>query len=486
MEALGAGSAGPGKSWVLLMDPFIQIAVEHQRCSNPEHPFFQKWGDSQGWALHLRRTSPMLDETIGRSLKLFPKIDPNAVWSQSTLEWKFTSGYRYKFGHCKDPDDWMAYQSKQYTHIGYDELVQFTEEQYNQINSRLRCADPVLGGDRDKRLPGMLRIRSMSNPMMQSEGMEGVALHDRLWVRRKFVDPDPNGNRTFVSWIDVNGERERWDWIYLPARLSDNPNKNFVRVYTKNLKSMPAHMQAALLDGNWYVTANSYFGDVWNERIHVVKPFRLPTDWPIFRSMDWGFKAPGCVHWWTIDKDENLFCIREYTFRGKPAREVAKRIREIEEDMGFWDRKKRKSAIHGVADTQLWEKRGEGGLSKAEEMLEEGVNWYPADKRSRDRNAERIHARLGDAPPGETPGLVIFNTCTDLIRTLPALQTAAGNPESPADGGEDHWLDSLFYAGAYASRGRGGVGRRRQEDEYDDESTVQKSKRGRWGYGATL
>lgn len=484
MEALGAGSAGPGKSWVLKMDPFIQIAVEFQRCANPEHPFHQKWGDSQGWALHLRRTSPMLDETIGRALKLFPQIDPNAKWSQSDLEWVFSSGYRYKFGHCKDPDDWMAYQSKQYTHIAYDELVQFTEEQYNQINSRLRCADPVLGGNPKLRLPGMLRIRAMSNPMMQSEHMEGVALHDRLWVRRRFVDPDPNGNHTFFKMVDVgDGDMERWDWIYLPARLTDNPNKNFVRNYTKNLRSMPAYMQAALLDGNWYVTANSYFADVWNERRHIVAPFRLPSDWPVFRSMDWGYKSPGCVHWWAMDPDGNLFCIREYTFRGKTASQVATRVSEIEDDLHLWDKKKNKSLCHGVADTQLWERRGGTGMSMAEEFQQKGVMWYPADKKSRDRNYQRIHNRLGDAPPGETPGLVIFSKCHDLIRTLPALQTAHGNPESPADGGEDHWLDSASYACAFASHGRSGLGKRKQDDDYDDEPAVERKKRGAWGYG---
>jgi hypothetical protein len=486
MEALGAGAAGPGKSMVLLMDPMTQIAVEHQRCADPAHPYHQKWGDSQGWALHLRRTSPMLDETIARSLKIFPQVDPNAEWRQTNLEWIFTSGYRYKFGHCKDPDDWMAFQSKQFTEILYDELVQFTEEQYDQINTRLRCSDPVLGGSRELGLPGMLRIRSMSNPVMQSEHMEGVAAHDRLWVRRRFVDPDPNGKHTFYRTVEVDGVSERWDWIYLPAKLTDNPDRNFVRNYTKNLQSAKPHIRAALLDGNWYVTANSYFGDVWNERIHLAKPFRLPADWPVFRSMDWGYKSFGCCHWWTMDPDENLFCMREYTFRGKTAREVAVRIREIEEDMKLWDKRKRRSGIHGVADTQLWEKRGEGGKSKAEEMQEEGVIWYPADKRSRDRNYERIHGRLGDAPAGETPGLVIFSTCHDLIRTLPALQTDQGNPESPMDGGEDHWLDSASYACAYASHGRSGLGRRKQEDEYDDEPKVERARRGRWGYGQTL
>ncbi len=490
-EALGAGSAGPGKSMCLLMDPFTQIAIEHQRCANPDHPFPLKWGMSKGRALHLRRTSNMLDETIDRSLEMFRQVDPNADWRQSDLLWKFSSGYQVRFGHCKDPDDWGAYQSKSFTHIAFDELVQFTEEQYDQISTRLRSSDPVLGGSREHNLPGMLRIRSMSNPVMDSKGMEGVAAFDRLWVRKRFVDPNPLGKHTFFREVEIEGKKERWDWIYLPAKLTDNPDKNFVRNYTLNLATKKAHIRQALLEGDWYVTANSFFADVWDPKRNIIQPFKVPKDWPVFRSMDWGYKQPGCVHWWALDRDENLICIKEYTFQGKEAPDVARRVQEIEIEMGLWDKKKRKSGISGVADTQLWERRGDVGKSKAEEFAAKGVQWFPAEKvgtdRGRARNAERIHQRMGDAPPGELPGLAIFNDCTNLIRTLPALQCEPGNPDSPLDGGEDHWIDSMFYAGAFASYGKAGVGRRRHEDEDDDKrEDVKVEVRGHrsWGYGS--
>lgn len=475
----------------LLMDPFTQISVEYQRCVNPDHPFPLKWGQSKGRAIHLRRTSNMLDETIDRAYEIFPQIDPNAEPRESGMFWKFSSGYQFRFGHCKDPRDWDQYQSKSFTHIAFDELVQFTEEQYDQIVTRLRSSDPVLGGSREHKMPGMLRVRSMSNPVMDSAGMEGVAAYDRLWVRRRFVDPAPTGERTFVRYVEVDGEKLRWDWVYLPARLTDNPDKNFVRNYMLNLATKKPHIRAALLDGDWYVTAFSYFGDVWDAKRHVIDPFKIPKDWPVFRSMDWGYKTHGCVHWWALDRDGNLICIREHTFMGKYAPDVARDIKDIEEQLGFWDKKKRKSGISGVADTQLWERRGDVGKSKAEEMQKVGVMWFPAEKvgtdRGRMRNAQRIHQRLKDAPLGELPGLAIFNTCTDLIRTLPALQGDVDNPDQPMDGPDDHWIDSMFYAGAFASYGAKGVGKRRVDDDDDDKrEAVQVEVRGHrsWGYGS--
>ena len=93
-EALGAGAAGPGKSMVLLMDPFQQIAIEHQRCLDTDHEYHLPWGGSSGWALHLRRTRPMLELSIQRSQRIFPLVDPGAKWNENKATWVFTSGYR--------------------------------------------------------------------------------------------------------------------------------------------------------------------------------------------------------------------------------------------------------------------------------------------------------------------------------------------------------------------------------------------------------
>jgi len=43
------------------------------------------------------------------------------------------------------------------------------------------------------------------------------------------------------------------------------------------------------------------------------------------------------------------------------------------------------------------------------------------------------------------PGLYIFSTCTNLIRTLPALQHDTHKPEDLDSDGEDHCADSLRY-----------------------------------------
>lgn len=483
-EALGAGAAGPGKSLCLLMDPLTQIRIEHERCANPKHPYHIAWGTSKGWALHLRRTTPMLRETLKRAAEYFPVLDPGVkrMGDADAPTYRFSSGYLYQFGHCKDPGDWQQYHSNQYTYIGFDELTQFLEEQYDQIGTRLRVSDPILRH--------MLKIRSMSNPVMLY-GDETFTVRDPHWVRRRFVDPCPDGNTTLKRFVKTKSGGYWRRWIYLPATLDHNPDPEFRRLYEENLAAKPPLIRQAMLYGNWYVTEGSFYGAVWDARLHICKPFKIPDDWRKFRSMDWGYKAPGVVGWWAMDPDNTLYLYREVTFRDKSDVQVANIIKEIEVAEGIWGKKR--STITGPADTQLWENRGEARKSKAEVFHSLGVPWLPASKNrkadgtgGRVGNAERLLFRLQDHDNGtKTPGIVFFNTCKMTIKTLPAIQTRQGCVEEPQDGGEDHWHDMVLYAMPFASRGYKGIpDLRDQEDDDDDEDDKPREPKGRYvGYG---
>src|ERR1700752_2707356 len=183
----------PHNSWVLLVDPIEQVWVEHIRCQQddckiPEafpgdikeaikaHPL--RWGYSEGWALHLRRTLTRLGETIERAHRVFPLIDPDIDWNEKKSIFTFSSGFKYQFGHCKDRNDHINYLGQQYTHVGFDELIEFLEQQYQFICSRNRTGDPVLGL--------MLKKRSMSNPKMSENKGERIKVVDPEGVRSHF------------------------------------------------------------------------------------------------------------------------------------------------------------------------------------------------------------------------------------------------------------------------------------------------------------
>jgi hypothetical protein len=494
-ELLGAGAAGPGKTRCLIAEPLQQIRVEHARCAgdprqvtrDEQSELFRlvdenrlQWGYSTGWALYLRRTTPMLLESLVHAKRLFTSVDQNVRFDADHNIFTFSSGFRVQYGHCAERDDWERYQGIAFSLICWDELTQFEREQYDQINSRLRSSDPVL--------VHMLKIRAMSNPMMRRTHRDNFHISDPHWVRKQFVDPAPQGKVILKTTIALSdGSKRDWTRMYLPALLSDNPDKAFVADYEFRLLKQPPHIRNALLKGDWYGSPDSFFGESWDKRIHTCRPFRIPPEWPQVRTMDWGHKHPGCVLWAALDPDNTLWVHKELTFKGKDAKQVADMIRQIEQDLGLWDYKRNKSGITGPADTQLWEDRGDRSLTKAAEMAKVGVGWRPASKRSRARNAQHLTARLRDHGDGEVPGIVFFDGCRWAIRTIPAIQTDVNDPESPAEGGEDHHYDAVSYLCAFCSKPVGSARRRPSapDEDFDDEP-VEQHDRGRFSYGSNL
>lgn len=481
-EALGAGAAGPGKSLVLLWEPLHQIMVEHDRATNKRHPHRISPGDSTGWALHLRRTMPELDETLARAHRWFPRVDPGVRWDANRHMFHFTSGYRYQFGHCQQSEDYTRYMSQQFTMLCFDELTTFEEEQYLQLDTRLRSSDPVL--------MHMLKNRSMSNPFMgRPKNGAHFTVKNPHWVRDYFVKPAPQGGTVLKKKITrSDGTVEYRDRIYLKATLFDNPDKDYVKQYEVTLLDKPAHIRQALLYGNWWVTVGSFHGDDWNESLHVCKPFHIPDDWKQFRSMDWGYKAPGCVYWWAMDPDGVLYCVSELTFQGKLDKEVAELIKQKEISKKLWF--DGKSRIQGVADTQLWEQRGDSSsITKAEVFQKLGVPWLPADKLSRQHNAQLLSSRLRDHKNGtQPPGIIFFDTCTKAIESVPGIESNPLDLECPMDGGDDHWYDAILYACAHASRGSKGLQKPRETGKtlndrlFGNRPKGSTPSRGAWGY----
>jgi len=509
-EVLGAGSSGPGKTEALLWDVSLQMQREEARQHLPrDHPHFVERGGSQGRGLLLRRSSPMLRDLKKRGLAIFRKLNDGLDgWSATNSTFTFKCGYEITLGHCYERDDVENYVGVSWTWIGFDELIQFLAEQYHTIKLWMRSYDPALAHD--------LRVRSASNPVFLRKNSEDFEIDDPFWVRRYFVEPFPQGDRILVDTryleadnityrvgdlarvrteaidpephtvIAVNDEGSRYkvalgdrrgpnateegEWVpyetlagkfyertrmYMPATIDDNPDPNYRESQRRNLLGAPRHIREALLKGNWFHQTGGYFEAVWNPDIHVVKPYAIPREWKIWRSMDWGFKTTGVVHWYAMDQDENVVIFMEYTFKGKEADIVAQRIMERESQLGLTYKKR--SLLTGPADSQLWELRGDNAPSKASTMAKLGVSWRRATK-DRQANAEYVYKRLHDHDDFKTtPGLTVFATCTETIKFAFNIMTDPKEPNVPRKGGNDHHYDSVSYGVRFAQKGSAAI-----------------------------
>lgn len=128
--------------------------------------------------------------------------------------WEFPSGAKLAFGYLDTETDKYRYQSAEFQFIGFDELTQFTEEQYRYLFSRLRRLE-------NSHIP--LRMRAASNP--------GGIGHD--WVKQRFMIEGPEYNRVFI-----------------PAKLTENPYID-QESYIKSLSNLDPITRRQYLDGDW-------------------------------------------------------------------------------------------------------------------------------------------------------------------------------------------------------------------------------------------
>jgi hypothetical protein len=207
------------------------------------------------------------------------------------------------------------------------------------------------------------------------------------------------------------------------------------------------------------------FDDLWDKDKHVIKPFKIPYSWKIDRAFDWGSSKPFSVGWWAqCDGTEaelpngKKFCpppktlirIGEwYGSTGKPneglrmtAKNVALGILSREIQLGIQNR-----VNPGPADSAIYAVTDDASIGQ--NMESEGVYWTPADKKagSRKNGWELIRDRLSATANDdlEKPGLMVFDTCRDFIRTLPPIPRDSRDPDDVDTDAEDHVPDEVRY-----------------------------------------
>ena len=399
-EVFYGGARGGGKSYAMLVDPLRYCDKTHHR------------------ALLLRRTMPELRDLITHSQRLYSRAFPGAKWREQEKEWRFPSGAKIEFGYAENMTDALRYQGQSYTWIGIDELPQYpSPDIYNFLRSSLRSVDPEIP----------VFMRSTGNP-----GNIGSQ-----WVREMFVNPG-EPNKSFNLEVSTPTGVKVITRRFIPAKLQDNPYLMQTDDYYAMLASLPEVQRKQFLEGDWDAFEDSAFPE-FNKTLHVVDPFEIPKGWQRFRAADWGYSSPACVLWFAIDYDNNLWIYRELYTQKITADVFARKVLELER--GEYIR-------YGVLDASTWAKRGDIGPSIAETMIQQGCRWRPSDRTPKSRISGKleIHKRLRivDEKKKE-PGIRIFSTCRNLIRTFPLLPLDDNNLEDINTHVEDHAYDALRY-----------------------------------------
>jgi phage terminase large subunit len=222
-------------------------------------------------------------------------------------------------------------------------------------------------------------------------------------------------------------------FYFVPALPDDNPYLD--AGYWSTLETLPPALARAWRWGDWDIFEGQVFGQFRRDK-HVVQPFEIPSAWKKWGGLDWGFAKPFSFHVLAKDPDTGrVYVIGEIYQEGLTDRAQARRIGDMFPGL---------RAIY--ADPSMWTKKNmeDKTFSSADEYRAEGVYLVQADN-NRMIGKRKLDVLLEDMSDGK-PGLQIFETCPNLIRTLPALPYDTVRVEDVNTDAEDHAYDSVRYA----------------------------------------
>jgi hypothetical protein len=395
--------------------------------------------------IFFRRTVPRLEELVHESQSIYPKT--GALWNKSGRLWEWVSGpgkgARLKFRHLWDERDAADHQGSSFSWMCFEELGDWpTLTPMNLLRACLRSA---------KGIPVFLR----------STGNPGGAGHGA--IKARYIDPAPKGYKIIT---DPVTKQHR---VFIPSKLEDN------RIALKNDPNYEQRLYGVGSDalvkawrwGIWDIVAGGFFDDVWRPERHILKPFPIPTGWTFRRSFDWGFSKPSALGLWAISDGSavpelpgrrfprgSAIMIGEWYTVQHDASGIVKpneglKLSNGELGAGIARLSVGRNWSGCVADPSIF--TAAGGPSIYQQLREGakgygGLSFLPADNT---RVAGWLHMRgmleeaAKDTP--EKPGLWIFDTCVDFIRTVPVLQRDMKKPDDVDSSGDDHAADSCRY-----------------------------------------
>jgi len=395
-------------------------------------------GKSRG--IMFRKTYNELEELQARASEIFPasgaiyKTQPSAKYPFSNC-WYWPNGATVKMRYIEHERDYGRYHGHQYSHMSFDEVTEYPTP--NGVLKMISCLRNAHG------VPCSLRLTG--NPGGRGHG----------WVKQRYIDTAP----PYTPYLDPDSGMTR---MFIPSKTSDNQVLMLKDpTYRNKIKASASgnkELEKAWLEGNWDIVSGAFFTEFRRDK-HVIKPFKIPTQWTKFRAFDWGSAKPFACYWIAVADGSYkpdgwqkpiprgaLVFYREYygmeagklnTGLKMTSKAVAKQIFKVDNKEttgeGGW----------GVADPAIF--ASNGGISIAEEMRREGVLWRGADNK-RKAGWEQLRIRLLGDEDTASPLIYFFENCIHAIRTLPLMQHDAHDVEDIDTDMEDHAPDTIRYA----------------------------------------
>ena len=228
------------------------------------------------------------------------------------------------------------------------------------------------------------------------------------WLWRRFINP----KRKF-----------KWHKLYRAVEATTFDNFNLPEDYFDAFEGLPDAWLQRFVFGSHDVFIGQIFTD-WDEDIHVVQPFKIPSHWERWMCYDPGMRHEGCLSWVARDEEGNAFYYREHLEPNRDAAWWALKCFEMERmnDWGGPDEK----IFRRLAGPEVEQRSQATGKSVMDILNEHGLYPELADKAPNARISKiteylRPWEDWLNPFTKESPAqkLYVFSDCEKLLEYLP-------------------------------------------------------------------
>lgn len=417
-----------------------------------------------------RKTYKELRDVFNKAKRFFNKEIFKGVKINKSPNYEiiFPTGEKLIFGHMYSENDYDLYHGNEFSFIWFEEVTLWSSpDVVNNMYSCLRLHDTynkkyekeIECGLKEKLIG---RMRMTTNPYGAGKD----------WVKKSRIDNIKNGE------FYINNGRT---CISIKGHFLENTCLK--EAYFLSLNEITNKQKKnGWMYGDWTAKSGGMFGDLFDASIFVKSPFKIPSNWYVDKSLDFGTSSPFSVLFFAesngeefvINKEKNLkmcvpkgsiFVIEELYGATQESIEKGGRhqglnltpseiCKLIKEKESFIRRKIFYGEIEaGAADNAITaDTSGRNNKTIYDMFKSDGIKWQKSDKSKGSRiNGVNVLIEMmkNTIQNNDKPHIYFFDSCINLIENVFCLERDAKNPDDVDSSGNDHDYDALRYRITY-------------------------------------
>ncbi|MGH7178504.1 MAG: hypothetical protein ACREJC_14090, partial [Tepidisphaeraceae bacterium] len=160
----------------------------------------------------------------------------------------------------------------------------------------------------DERLPESIFNRLLARIVDRNGFILYSDIPEQMWQMDRLIEAEPRAGVYFQAFT-----------------MFDNAHNLPTGAIEQAAARMTLDEQRLRIKGEFVVMEGVIYRE-YQDSIHTIDPFVIPSDWPKFRMIDYGASAPTACLWCVAAPDESIYCYREHYERNRSIADNAKLI----------------------------------------------------------------------------------------------------------------------------------------------------------------